>query len=101
MFTFERSIRAEVVTHRLDVAFGFLHKQQLRGFNESRHDQGIIQNRSAKINTIVALLNLPKKIVFFNRADVGENDLNAFSPETSPLSCACYPINLVCSCGSR
>jgi hypothetical protein len=27
--------------------------------------------------------------------------LTAFSPETPPLSCACYPINLVCSCGSR
>jgi hypothetical protein len=50
--TFERSIRAEVVTYRWDVAFVFLHTQQLRGFDESRNDQGIIQNRSAKINTI-------------------------------------------------
>jgi hypothetical protein len=38
IFTFERSIRAEVVTYRLDVVFGFLHTQQLRGFGEVRND---------------------------------------------------------------
>jgi hypothetical protein len=57
--TFERSIRAEVVTYRLDVVFGSLHTQQLRGLDESRNDQGIIQNRSAKINTTVASLYQP------------------------------------------
>jgi hypothetical protein len=53
------SIRAEVVTYRLDVAFGFLHTQQLRGFDESRNDQGIIQNFSVKINTTIASLYRP------------------------------------------
>jgi hypothetical protein len=56
---FKRFIRAEVVTYRLDVAFEFLHTQQLRGFDESRNDQEIIKNRSAKINTTVASLYLP------------------------------------------
>jgi hypothetical protein len=46
--TLKRYIRAEVVTYRLDVAFGFLHTQQLRGFDESRNDQGITQNCNAK-----------------------------------------------------
>jgi hypothetical protein len=46
IFTFERSIRAKVVTYRLNVVLGFLLAQQLRGFDESRNDQGIIQNRS-------------------------------------------------------
>jgi hypothetical protein len=56
VFTFERSIRAEVITYRLDVAFGFLHTQQLSGFDESRNDQCIIKNCSAKIATITASL---------------------------------------------
>jgi hypothetical protein len=30
-----------------------------------------------------------------------EEGLTAFSPETPPISRACYPINLVRSCGSR
>jgi hypothetical protein len=38
------------------VAFGFLHSQQLRGFDELRNDQGVIHNRSAKINTTAASL---------------------------------------------
>jgi hypothetical protein len=59
IFTFERFICAEVVTYRLNVIFGFLHTQQLHDFDESRNDQGIIQNRTAKINTIVASLYLP------------------------------------------
>jgi hypothetical protein len=42
MFTFERFIRAEVVTYRLDLVFGSLHAQQLHGFDELRNDQGII-----------------------------------------------------------
>jgi hypothetical protein len=64
-FTFERSIRAEVVTYRLDVAFGFLHTQQLRGFDEPRNDQGIIQNRSVKINIITPSLHLPASYFSF------------------------------------
>jgi hypothetical protein len=65
IFTFERSIRAEVVTYRLDDVFGFLHTQQLRGFDESRYDQGIIQNCSVKIKTIVASLYLPASNFIF------------------------------------
>jgi hypothetical protein len=56
IFTFERSIRAEVVTFRFDGAVGFLHTQQLLGFDESRDDQRFIQNRSAKINTTAVTL---------------------------------------------
>jgi hypothetical protein len=33
IFSFEPSIRAEVVTFRLDVAIGSLHTQQLHGFD--------------------------------------------------------------------
>jgi hypothetical protein len=65
IFTFERSIRAEVVTNRLDVAVGSLRTQQLHGFDESRYDQGIIRNRSAKINTTVASLYLPASSISF------------------------------------
>jgi hypothetical protein len=64
-FFFERSIRAEVVTYRLYVAFGFLHTQQLRGFDESRNNQVIIQNRSFKISTIAASLHLPSSYSSF------------------------------------
>jgi hypothetical protein len=60
IFTFERSIRAEGVTYRLDLAFGSLHTQQLHGFDEFRNDQGIIQNRSAKINTTETSNYLPE-----------------------------------------
>jgi hypothetical protein len=59
ILTFERSIRAEVVTYLHDAAFGSLHTQQLHGFDELRNDQGIIQNRSAKTNTTPASLYLP------------------------------------------
>jgi hypothetical protein len=56
IFTFERSISAEVVTYRLDVAFGSLHMQQLHGIDELRNDHGVIQNRSVKIEkTVVSL----------------------------------------------
>jgi hypothetical protein len=48
ILTFERFIRVELVTCRLDVAFGSLHTQQLHGLDESCNDQGIIRNRSAK-----------------------------------------------------
>jgi hypothetical protein len=57
-FTFKRSIRAEVVTYRLDVAFGSLHTQQLHEFDELCNDQRIIQNGSASIDTTVASLYL-------------------------------------------
>jgi hypothetical protein len=103
VFTFERSICAEVVTYRLDVVFGFLHTQQLRCFDESRNDQGIIQNRSAKINTTGASLYLPAsyfsfrvlrlaqkiermengKNRVFDRSDGGEDDQNKFFPCTT------------------
>jgi hypothetical protein len=69
IFTFERSIRAEVVTYRLDVLFGFLHTQQLRGLDESCNDQVIIQNSTAKINTIAASLYLPAYISIFKFFD--------------------------------
>jgi hypothetical protein len=59
-FTFKRFIRAEVATFRLDGAFGSLQTQQLRGFDGSRNDQGIIQNHRAKINTTVTSLYLPE-----------------------------------------
>jgi hypothetical protein len=59
IFIFKRYIRAEVVTYRLDVAFGSLHTQQLHGFDELRNDQGIIQNRSAKIDKMTASFYLP------------------------------------------
>jgi hypothetical protein len=65
IFTFEQSIRAEVVTYRLDVAFWFLHTQQLRGFDVSHNDQGVIQNRSVKIIIIVASLYLPASYLSF------------------------------------
>jgi hypothetical protein len=101
VFTFERSICAEEVTYRLDVVFGFLHTQQLRGFDESRNDQGLIQNRSAKINATAASLYLPAssfilrilrlaqkmeriKIVFFDRSDGDKDDQNKrFAGRTS------------------
>jgi hypothetical protein len=35
------------------------------------------------------------------RPQLGEAVLNGFSPETPHFSRACYPINLVRSCGSR
>jgi hypothetical protein len=57
IFTFERSIRVEVVTYRKDVVLWFLHTQQLPGFDEVR--QGIIQNHSAKINITAASFYLP------------------------------------------
>jgi hypothetical protein len=56
ILTVERSISVEVVTYRLDVALGSLHTQQLHGFDELRNDKGVIQNRSAKINTTVESL---------------------------------------------
>jgi hypothetical protein len=65
VFTFGRSIRAEVVTYRLDVAFGFLHTQQLHDFDESRNNHGIIQNLSSKINTIAASFYLPASYLSF------------------------------------
>jgi hypothetical protein len=65
VFTFERYIRVEVLTYRLDVVFGFLHTQQLRVFDESRNDQRITQNRSAQISTIVSSLYLPASYFSF------------------------------------
>jgi hypothetical protein len=58
VFTSERSIGAEVVTYRLDVAFGSLLMQQLHGFDELRNDQPAIRNRSAKIERISVSLYL-------------------------------------------
>jgi hypothetical protein len=46
-------------------------------------------------------------LTYFAPAEVVENNidqrpfLTAFSPETPPFSRACYPIDLVRSCGSR
>jgi hypothetical protein len=40
IFTFERPIRAEVVTYRSYGAFGSLHNQQLHGFYELRNAKG-------------------------------------------------------------
>jgi hypothetical protein len=56
IFTSKRSIRVEVVTYRLDVAFESLHSQRLHGFDELRNDQGVIRNRSAKIDTTAVSL---------------------------------------------
>jgi hypothetical protein len=58
MLAFERSIRAEVVTYSLVVIFGSLHTQQLRGFDKFCDDQRVIQNRSAKVDKTVAILDL-------------------------------------------
>jgi hypothetical protein len=58
MATFELSIRAEVVTYRLDI-FGSLHTQQLYRLHELRINQGITKNCSAEINTTVVSLYLP------------------------------------------
>jgi hypothetical protein len=52
IFSFKRSIRAEVVTSRLDVAFWSLHMQQHHSLDELRNDQGIIRKRSAKIDKL-------------------------------------------------
>jgi hypothetical protein len=49
-----------------------VHTQQLRGFDESRNDQGIIQNRSAKTNKIVESLYLPASISVFEFFDQPE-----------------------------
>jgi hypothetical protein len=57
IFTFERSIRAEVVTYRLDNISWSLHMHQLHGFDELRNEQGIIRNRSPNIDTAVVLLS--------------------------------------------
>jgi hypothetical protein len=65
IFNFERSICAKVVTYHLDVVYGFLHTQQLRGFDEMRNDQVIIQKYSVMINTIVASLYLPASTFSF------------------------------------
>jgi hypothetical protein len=51
-FTFERSIRAEVATYRLDVAFGSLYTQQLHGFDKLRNDQGIIKKTTPSMNCV-------------------------------------------------
>jgi hypothetical protein len=40
IFTFKRSIRAEVVTYRLDATLGSLHMQQLHDFDKLRNDNG-------------------------------------------------------------
>jgi hypothetical protein len=64
----------EVVTYRLDVVFGFLHTQQVRGFDESRSDQGIIQNRSVKINTIAASLYLPELCFSFSTSSTSHKN---------------------------
>jgi hypothetical protein len=50
IFIFKRPIRAEVATYRKVVVLGSLHMQ--------RNDQGIIQNRSAKIYTTAVSLYL-------------------------------------------
>jgi hypothetical protein len=63
MYSFKRSIR--VVTYRLGAAFGSLHMQQLHGFDKLRNDQGIIRNRSAKIDTTVVSLYLPESNLFY------------------------------------
>jgi hypothetical protein len=89
VYIFERPIRAEVVTYCLDVAFGFLHTQQLRGFDELRNDQ-VFLIRSAKISKIVASLYLPASYFSYrflrlaqkNRANGnGKNDVFGRSDE--------------------
>jgi hypothetical protein len=69
VLTFERYIRAEVVTYRLGVAFGSLHTQQLHGFDEFRNDQGNIQNCSDKINTAVHHFIFPHHLSFIEFFD--------------------------------
>jgi hypothetical protein len=66
IFIFKRSICAEVVTYRLDVAFGSLHMQQLHGFDELRNDQGIIQNRSVKIKQLLYHFLCPRQVLVFD-----------------------------------
>jgi hypothetical protein len=97
IFSFERYIRAEVVTYRFDVVFGSLHTQQLHGFDELRNDQRIIQNRSAKIDNMAAALyppsshssfrflrltpkNRANKNRVFGRSDGGQDNLNKSFP---------------------
>jgi hypothetical protein len=58
VFTFEQSIRVEVVTYRLDVGFGSQHMQQLHGFDKLSRDQLIIRNRRTTIETIALSLFL-------------------------------------------
>jgi hypothetical protein len=60
IFTFERSIRASPTAKML-----FLGPCTRKNSVESRNDQGIIQNRSAKINTTVASLYLPVSSFIF------------------------------------
>jgi hypothetical protein len=76
-----------------DVALGSLHMQQLHGFDKLRDDQGVIRNRSAKIDTTAVSIHLSAlsfsfrflplaKIIermengtIFGRSDEGQDDL--------------------------
>jgi hypothetical protein len=66
IFTFKRSIRADVVTYGLDIIFGSLHMQQLHGFDQMRDDQGVIRERSAKFNTAIVSLYCPHHVSVFD-----------------------------------
>jgi hypothetical protein len=57
IFTSKRSIRAEVVTYRFDVAFGSLLMQQLHGLDELYNGQGVIRNRTAKRKKMMVSLH--------------------------------------------
>jgi hypothetical protein len=119
---FKRYIRAEVVTYRLDVAFGSLHTLQLHCFDELRHDQGIIQNRSAEIGKMAASLYLPSshssfrflrliqknranKNRVFGRSDGGQDNMNKSVPCSTRkiwTSGTCRNSSRMnCMCGTR
>jgi hypothetical protein len=65
IFTFEWSIRAEVVTYRFVFAFETLHLQELHGADAFHNDKGAIWNPSAKIDTTILPLRLPKSYLSF------------------------------------
>jgi hypothetical protein len=65
IFTFKRSIRAEVVTYRLAIAVGSVKMQQLHGFDELRNDEVINRNRGAKIVTTALPLCLSASYLVF------------------------------------
>jgi hypothetical protein len=59
IITSKRSIRLEVITYRLEVAFGSQHIQQLHGFDELLNDQVVVRKRSTAIDTKVVSLYFP------------------------------------------
>jgi hypothetical protein len=68
----------------------------------------VVENRErrekAVVNGLFPDIPFPRLLAKFAPVGVVENRepfLTAFSPETPPFSRACYPVNLVRSCGSR